>query len=49
MEKKSFFFADGEYHRQGIGTRLFKTVLKDYPERTVNGIRFTPMQWNRPR
>lgn len=27
-----FFFVDGKYHRQGIGTRLFETVLQDYPE-----------------
>lgn len=66
-----FFFVDGEYHRQGIGTRLFKKVLEDYPnqtitlnsspygvpfyhalgfedtdkEKTVNGIRFTPMKY----
>ena len=30
-----FFFVDGEYHRQGIGTRLLKKVLQDYPEQTI--------------
>ena len=30
-----FFFVDGKYQRQGIGTRLFKTVLQDYPEQTI--------------
>ena len=40
-----FFFVDGKYHRQGIGTRLFRSVLQDYPEQTVNGIRFTPMKY----
>ena len=30
-----FFFVDGEYHRQGIGTRLFKKVLEDYPNQTI--------------
>ena len=30
-----FFFVDGKYHRQGIGTRLFRSVLQDYPEQTI--------------
>jgi len=68
-----FFFVDGKYHRQGIGTRLFKAVCQEYPdhiitlnsspygvpfyhalgfkdtdkEQTVNGIRFTPMKYER--
>lgn len=25
----ALFFVDGEYHKQGIGSKLFKTVLKD--------------------
>ena len=66
-----FFFVDGEYHRRGIGTRLFKRMREDFPgqsitlnsspyglpfykalgftatdsEQTVNGIRFTPMEY----
>ena len=66
-----FFFVDGRYHRRGIGTRMFRRLLEDYPdeaitlnsspyglpfykaigfvptdeERTVNGIRFTPMKY----
>ena len=65
-----FFFVDGRYHRRGIGTRMFRRLLEDYPyetitlnsspyglpfykaigfvptdeEKTVNGIRFTPMK-----
>ena len=65
-----FFFVDGNYHRLGIGTRMFKYLIKDYKneritlnsspyglsfyqaigftatdeEKTVNGIRFTPME-----
>ena len=65
-----FFFVDGGYHRQGIGTGLFRYLRKVYPhetitlnsspyglpfykaigfvptetEKTVNGIRFTPMK-----
>jgi len=64
-----FFFVDGDYHRLGIGTRMFRSLLEDFPnekitlnsspfgvafykaigfvptdeEKTVNGIRFTPM------
>ena len=30
-----FFFIDGKYHRQGIGTALFQYLLKDYPEETI--------------
>ena len=66
-----FFFVDGNYHRKGIGTRMFRYLLKDYSgktitlnsspygvpfyraigfvptdeEKTVNGIRFTPMEY----
>ena len=66
-----FFFVDGAYHRSGIGTKLFRRMLEDYPgkrltlnsspyglpfyehlgfvptdnEQTVNGIRFTPMEY----
>lgn len=66
-----FFFVDGDYHRRGIGTRLFKRMCEDFPsqsitlnsspyglpfykalgfketdsEQTVNGIRFTPMEY----
>ena len=66
-----FFFVDGRYHRRGIGTRMFRSVLEEYPnetitlnsspyglpfykavgfvptdeEKTVNGIRFTPMKY----
>ena len=68
-----FFFVDGSYHRRGIGTRMFRRLLEDYPdetitlnsspfglpfykaigfaateeEKTVNGIRFTPMKYVR--
>ena len=66
-----FFFVDGEYHRRGIGTKLFRRLREDFPgqkitlnsspyglpfyktigftaagsERTVNGIRYTPMEY----
>lgn len=30
-----FFFVDGRYHRQGIGTRLFKSVQQGYPGQTI--------------
>ena len=66
-----FFFVDGECHRRGIGTKLFKRMREDFPgqpitlnsspyglpfykalgftatdsEQTVNGIRFTPMEY----
>ena len=30
-----FFFVDGKYHRQGIGTKLFKYVLRDYPDQSI--------------
>jgi predicted GNAT family N-acyltransferase len=26
---------DGKYHRQGIGTKLFKTVLQEYPDQVI--------------
>lgn len=68
-----FFFIKSDYQRNGIGTKLFRQLLKDYPsgtitlhsspyalpfykalgfiptdkEQTVNGIRFTPMTYNR--
>ena len=66
-----FFFVDGEYHRRGIGTKLFRRLQEDFPgqkitlnsspyglpfykalgftatdsEQSVNGIRFTPMEY----
>lgn len=66
-----FFFVDGDYHKKGIGTGMFRYMLEDYSdktitvnsspygvpfykavgfvptdeERTVNGIRFTPMEY----
>ena len=66
-----FFFVDGRYHRLGIGTKMFRRLLEDFPdetitlnsspyglpfykaigfvptdeEKTVNGIRFTPMKY----
>ena len=66
-----FFFVKGSYHRRGIGTKLFRLLLRDYTgraitlnsssyglafyrslgfkatdkEQTVNGIRFTPMEY----
>ena len=66
-----FFFVDGNYHRKGIGTGMFRYLFKDYSgktitlnsspygvpfyraigfvptdeEKTVNGIRFTPMEY----
>ena len=30
-----FFFVDGRYHRRGIGTRMFRSVLEDYPGETI--------------
>ncbi len=30
-----FFFVDDNYHRQGIGTALFRNLLKDYPSETI--------------
>ena len=30
-----FFFVDGKYHRQGIGTRLFKAVCQEYPDHII--------------
>ncbi len=67
-----FFFVEGEYHRLGIGTKLFRKMREDFPgrtitiysspyglpfykalgfaatdsEKTVNGIRFTPMEYS---
>ena len=66
-----FFFVDGSYHRKGVGTGLFRYMMKNYQnetitlnsspygvpfykavgfvptdeEKTVNGIRFTPMEF----
>ena len=73
MEHICFFFVDGKYHRQGIGTKMFKYLLENYKgniitvnsspygldfykklgfipteeEKTINGIRFTPMIYER--
>ncbi|WP_242945151.1 GNAT family N-acetyltransferase [Oribacterium sp. C9] len=30
-----FFFVDGKYHRQGIGTKLFKAVRQEYPNQII--------------
>ena len=30
-----FFFVKGDYHRQGIGTKLFKQLLSNYPSGTI--------------
>lgn len=30
-----FFFVDGRHHRQGVGTRLFKRMLEDFPGGTI--------------
>ena len=30
-----FFFVDGKYHRQGIGTMLFKAVQQEYPNQII--------------
>ncbi len=30
-----FFFVDGRYHRLGIGTKLFRYLLEDYPYETL--------------
>ena len=30
-----FFFVDGRYHRRGIGTRMFRRLLDDYPNETI--------------
>lgn len=69
----ALFFVDGQYHRQGIGKKLFQTVVSACPsdkitvnsspfavevyhrlgfrdmntEQRVNGIRFTPMEYNK--
>ena len=73
MEHICFFFVDGQYHRQGIGTMMFNYLLENYKsntitvnsspfgvgfykrlgftpteeEKTINGIRFTPMIYRR--
>lgn len=30
-----FFFVKGDYHRKGIGTKLFRRLLDDYPNGTI--------------
>ncbi|MBQ6119882.1 MAG: GNAT family N-acetyltransferase, partial [Clostridia bacterium] len=30
-----FFFVDGGYHRLGVGTRLFRHLLRDHPDETI--------------
>ena len=30
-----FFFVDGRYHRLGIGTKMFRRLLEDYPGETI--------------
>ena len=30
-----FFFVDGRYHRLGIGTRMFRRLIEDYPNETI--------------
>ena len=30
-----FFFVDGGYHRLGVGTRMFRTLLEAYPNGTI--------------
>jgi len=30
-----FFFVDGRYHRLGIGTRMFRRLLEDYPDERI--------------
>ena len=30
-----FFFVDGRYHRRGIGTRMFRRMLEDYPNERI--------------
>lgn len=30
-----FFFVDGQHHRRGIGTRLFRRMLEDFPGQTI--------------
>ena len=73
LEHLCFFFVDGQYHRKGIGTKMFDHLLENYKgnfitvnsspyglgfykklgfvpteeEKTINGIRFTPMIYRR--
>ena len=73
LEHICFFFVDGQYHRKGIGTKMFNHLLENYKgniitvnsspyglgfyqklgfvsteeEKTINGIRFTPMIYRR--
>ena len=30
-----FFFVDGDYHRRGIGTRLFRRLREDFPGQRI--------------
>ena len=73
LEHICFFFVDGQYHRKGVGTKMFDYLLENYKdniitvnsspyglgfykklgfvpteeEKTINGIRFTPMIYRR--
>ena len=73
LEHICFFFVDGQYHRKGVGTKMFDYLLENYKgniitvnsspyglgfykklgfvpteeEKTINGIRFTPMIYER--
>ena len=73
LEHICFFFVGGQYHRKGIGTKMFDYLLENYKgnnitvnsspyglgfykklgfvpteeEKTINGIRFTPMIYER--
>ena len=73
QEHICFFFVDGQYHRKGVGTKMFDYLLENYKgniitvnsspyglgfykklrfvpteeEKTINGIRFTPMIYER--
>ncbi len=73
LEHICFFFVDGQYNRQGVGTMLFNYLLENYKgnimtvnsspfgvgfykrlgftpteeEKIINGIRFTPMIYER--
>ena len=73
LEHICFFFVDGQYHKNGIGTKMFNYLLENNigniitvnsspyglgfykklgfvpteEEKTINGIRFTPMIYER--
>ena len=73
LEHICFFFVDGQYHRERIGTKMFEHLLENYKgniitvnsspyglgfykklgfvpteeEKTIKGIRFTPMIYER--